>query len=73
MRKDLGKSNFNPKEEKVILVDRNDKEIGAGEFRLRLRQAAQKGFRRSSTTAQTFLLVFLTSSENLRFRHERVL
>ncbi|MFA4818950.1 MAG: C39 family peptidase [Patescibacteria group bacterium] len=42
-------------------------------FRLRLRQASQKGFHRSSTTFQFFLLAFLVSQEKLKFRHERVL
>jgi large subunit ribosomal protein L36 len=42
-------------------------------FGLRLRQAAQKGFHRSSTTAQTFSLAFLVSPENIKFRYKRVL
>lgn len=41
-------------------------------FQLRLRQVAQKGFLRSSTTVQTFLLTFLVSLKNLKFRDERI-
>ena len=42
-------------------------------FRLRLRQASQKDFHRSSTAPQAFLLACLVSPEKLKFRHERVL
>jgi len=42
-------------------------------FRLRLRQISQKAFHRSSATAQTFLLIFLASLENLKFRYGIIL
>ena len=42
-------------------------------FRLRLRQATQKGFLRSNATVQTFLLAFLVSSEKIKFRYEKIL
>ena len=43
------------------------------DFRLRLRQSAQKGFHRTASALQTFLLAFLVSLKNLMFRYERVL